>query len=139
MPPANSVAIDGLARLPLARSLDSTVVSLRKQTGVPPRQPARSHDAPDDRLRLIDQHFVINLNETLRRQYTAPVSTKSLIGAHIADERRPSGRKPHARVEMRLMDRQRCIQGTATTMDDRRARQRQVEQSNPLKVQRHLV
>src|ERR1700753_1133996 len=64
---------------------------------------------------------------------------QSLIASHKADERSPTCRKPQARVEMRLMDQQGGIQGTAAAMDDRRPRQRQVHQTGPLEVQGHLV
>src|SRR5258708_22548168 len=67
------------------------------------------------------------------------MSTQALIGLYVADQGRASGRKGHARVEMRLMDRQCRVQGTAAAMDQGRARQCQVNQSNPLKVQWHLV
>src|SRR5581483_11853360 len=117
MPTPDGVAVDGLARLPLAWSLDGARIALGKQTRVVPLQPGGVEHATDGWLWLIDELFIVDFNETLRRQHTPPVRAQSLVGADETDQCRTPGGERQSRVEMGLVNRERRVERAAAAMD----------------------
>src|SRR5215813_3066016 len=84
-PPArDGGAVDRLPRLPLTRRSHRPGVRFRAQTGVVPFKSAGRDHSPDDRLWHLGQFFVINLDETIRWQYLAPMIDKPLVASEIA-------------------------------------------------------
>src|SRR6516164_2776490 len=98
------MAVDRLARLPLAGRLHRARVELGVKAGVIPGKAARGDDPADRRFGLACQILVLDLDETIGWKHAAPMVGQTLVAPKIGDQLGTACWKGEARIEQRLMD-----------------------------------
>ena len=83
-----------------------------------PGEAAGSDDAPDDWFGVTGQFLIIDFDEAVCGQHAPPMIHEPLVAAEICDQFVASGRERQAGMEMCLMNRQGCVDGSSAAMND---------------------
>jgi len=137
-------ALDGepmnwLTDLPPSRGFDPSRIAFGSEATLVPWQTEMRKQASCVESGVRRQLFVVDLKVAVRRKDLAPVVHEPVVRPVVTDERTPTGRKFCVFREESLVNGQRRGPWAPPAMDQRRARQRDMDQARIAEIERVFV